>query len=242
MSRLSPISPLGCQDGSQEAQQRSGSGGQTAQEPEQPHQVVASDDRPPRGRGEPPRPAGTGLGHDQLETSTFLNKLVAVPKLNEHYIGEYLEHSARRHPGCVLDFLVARLHEHARREASGDYHYDATPDQLRRRDFSGVSKAPTYAAVLRRIRNSLNEADASVSAIVDLFWRIGSPDTVTLAVLDEWLHQSVQTAGLLESLIRRAPQALALTRPRFALHLSVESARLDDELGVRIESARSRLT
>ena len=115
-----------------------------------------------------------------------------------------------------------------------DEHYI---DQLRRRDLSGVSKAPTYAAVLRRIRNSLNEANASVSAIVDLFWRIGSLDIVTLAVLDEWLHQSLQTAGLPESLIRRAPQALALTRPGFALHLSVESARLDDELGVRIESA-----
>jgi hypothetical protein len=172
------------------------------------------------------------------DAARLLERLVAVPRLDEYWIGEVLEWYSNSHPDLIISFLLARLAEETRRSASDEYGYVATPDQLRRHELAGIHDAPTYATALRQIRDAtMSGTNVSQSSIADLFWRIGQLDTETLSVLDEWLHEDGAHVEAVDMLIRRCDKAMALERPIFALHACQLAVAVGPAIGETIAAA-----
>jgi len=167
----------------------------------------------------------------------LLERLVAPSRLDEHWIGEVLEWCSNMHPDLVVTFLLARFAEEGRRKAGGDHRYVARPDHLRRHDFNGIRKAPTYASALREIRDALLNPVVSSSSAVELFWRMGQLDLETLSALDEWLHADPSRLQALVPLIRDCHDPIALQRPMFALHACQVAADVGSDAAEKIASA-----
>ncbi len=157
-----------------------------------------------------------------LETlRAMVSKLVPVPELDRHHFGSFVSDISGIIPREIVDLMRARL-EFAQTYVADDNQplHKPVPSPQNWSSLSAVRRSPHYAEALRRIFDLGLRFPDQTPYLDELFWRFGTLDETTFAVLDEGLHsEDMDRYRRALSVLCHAPKNVAFSRPLFALHL-----------------------
>ncbi len=164
------------------------------------------------------------LSEGQLQA--LLSQLDSVPDLNDHWVQEFLSFAAARDPLAVVELFIRRI-EH--RAVSNNSNFRPIPFHVSV-DFRALLSHPSYAQVLRRIRDLTLKASWHFAYFAsDLFWSVAQGG-MALEVLREWVESKekdkiAQAAHILES----AGNNFVFAHPDLVSLTLEKAAALDEE-------------
>jgi hypothetical protein len=183
---------------------------------------------------------GIDLAHfPEADIRGLLQKLIPTKEIDDHHIGRFLAWVGQNHPASLCEFIISRLDRYAGMQNRGEATTGYTPIPHHRfgNAFHALQGSPQYRELLVQVRDRfINQSDQGYW-LRELFWAIGTIDTATLCVLDEFLHSDdkEKTCAAVD-LIAEAPPEFALARPYFAIHVIEHCKRFDNDLGKRATS------
>jgi hypothetical protein len=153
--------------------------------------------------------------------SAIALKLIPVPELDRHHFGSFVSDVSGIIPLEIIDLMRARL-EFAQTYIADDNQplYKPIPSPQNWSTLSAVRQSPHYAEALRRLFDLGLRFPDQTPYLDEFFWRFGTLDETTFAVLDNGLHsEDMDRYRRALSVLCHAPKNLAFSHPFFALHL-----------------------
>jgi transcriptional regulator with XRE-family HTH domain len=162
----------------------------------------------------------------QDDVGALLDKLMAVPKIEGHWLELFLAHASRAFPQRTAQFFMDRV-DRAARDADWSYQACSTmphSEEVRLK----FSETPDYGPLLARVVAWMREATYTEAnrlrfnyASRELFDAMfGSFDGEVLAYLDRWsLTADEQEFKLIANILREAPSDFSFTNKEFVIQL-----------------------
>lgn len=180
-------------------------------------------------------PGGVNVEHlTDEDVRAILQKLAPLKELDGHDTTRFLNQAGRAYPGLVFSFLMQRLDRAAAILSRGESlkGYDPIPGNHVGSALRSLQNGPDYPAFMAEVRDKFINQPELRYWLAKIFWEIGTADTTTLSILDELVHSgdkdTIRAAiGLLSG---GAPSSLALSRPRFAVHIIETCGEVDRDL------------
>ena len=174
--------------------------------------------------------------------NVFLEKLMAVPELEGHWLETFLAQASKAYPNAVANFFVQRVDRAAQ---TGDWHYRPCNHgpycNVPLRFHETQEYGPLLAAIVRWMKQANYDADKKVLfdyRARELFETLfGSLDGEVVQHLDAWSATADKNDMLLiANILHEAPPNFVFTQASFVERLLERAKRLDDGTFKRVSS------
>lgn len=171
------------------------------------------------------------LADEQIDA--LLHKVVTLPSLDgrRHDVLKFVEFASTRRPGQTIDMLLERIRNSDQHASSGRAdRWTPIPYNAHGLSLPGVSSSENSIELLRRIRDSMQDASPIVRFWLPHLFRVASSNVAAaIGVLDEWLFSNepqriIDTA----SLTRGFDHTFVFSAHEFIAR-ALENARKNDE-------------
>ena len=178
------------------------------------------------------RPNGISLDSlDDAMLGNFLKKLAACPSLDNHWIGEFLQHAALKIPGPLVQVFIDRIDKDG---GDTERSFDPAPFSLGSHTRLDFRADPQFHLHLKAVREWLLAAPRTAAMIVygpKLYAAIAREfDQVVLADLDAWVKSGdAKKLAVIGRILSDAPPGFVFDQKAFVVDLLERAAGVSKE-------------
>lgn len=158
----------------------------------------------------------------ESNVKAILKKLLSLPRIDDHWIQEFIKTSLRHHTGLVIDFLVARVTVAQER---GDWSYTPVPWSSAMRGDWGLMKQQDALQWIRRLFDwALIQEQAGESVLPWFGELIRTLCTINSSDFVEFFRQWISSSGrdgfaVVNSIARETPPSFVFKQHEFVIWL-----------------------
>lgn len=156
----------------------------------------------------------------ESNVKAILQKLLPLPRIDDHWVQEFIKKSLHHYPGLVVDFLVSRV---AIAQERGDWSYNPVPWSSGLRGDWGLMKQQGAFQWVRRLFDWALVQEQSGESVLPWFGDlVRTLCTVNSSDFVEFLRQWISSAGregfaVATSLARQTPQSFVFEQHEFVI-------------------------